>query len=212
MQNFSKGPHRDTIRNEGVIYSATGEGRVGIIDAEDIAASAIAVLKAETAPNTDAVLTGPDTLSYGDIATFVSAITGHPVRHVSLDDDELAERFVTQGLPPAYARPLVGLDAAIRSGAEDRTTDAVVRITGHEPTSFQCFAKAAAQHGVVDRKCRKGAISRWRQRAEFSVPLIARYPAVACGRIADMAGEGGAESTGGAKTDLVLNLGNTVLA
>ncbi|MGV8989757.1 MAG: NAD(P)H-binding protein [Cypionkella sp.] len=33
MQNFSEGPHAVTIREEGKIYSATGAGRVGFIDA-----------------------------------------------------------------------------------------------------------------------------------------------------------------------------------
>ena len=53
MQNFSEGPHAKTIREEGVLYSATGTGRVGFIDAEDIAATAVAALGTATnAPST----------------------------------------------------------------------------------------------------------------------------------------------------------------
>ncbi|NBJ13652.1 NAD(P)H-binding protein [Microvirga arsenatis] len=43
MQNFSEQQHLPTIRDEGRIYSATGDGRVPFIDADDIGASARSV-------------------------------------------------------------------------------------------------------------------------------------------------------------------------
>lgn len=140
MQNFSEGPHATTIRDEGIIYSATGAGRVGFIDAEDIAATAAACLTAETPLNSDVVLTGPDALSYDDIAAIITAALGRPVRHVSLDPAALAVRFVAQGLPSDYAKTLSGLDAAIAAGAEDCTTSGVEQVTGQRPASFPAFA------------------------------------------------------------------------
>lgn len=40
------------------------------------------------------------------------------------------------------AKVLAGLDAAIASGIEDRTTDAVLRLTGAPPRAFREFAQA----------------------------------------------------------------------
>ncbi len=140
MQNFSEGPHAATIREEGIIYTATGAGRVGFIDAEDIAAAAAASLTATTPLNSDVVLTGPDALSYDDTAAIITAALGRPVRHVSLDPAALAARFVAQGLRSDYAGMLAGLDADIASGAEDRTTLGVEQVTGQRPTSFRAFA------------------------------------------------------------------------
>lgn len=140
MQNFSEGPHAATIRDEGIIYSATGTGRVGFIDAEDIAATAVACLTATAPLNSDVVLTGPEALSYDDIAAIITAALGRPVRHVSLDPAALTARFVAQGLPPDYAKTLAGLDANIAEGAEDCTTPGVQRVTGQRPTSFRAFA------------------------------------------------------------------------
>ncbi|WP_221760941.1 hypothetical protein [Kibdelosporangium aridum] len=57
--------------------AATGNGRVGFVDAEDIAAVATHALTDERAPNTDLVLTGPEALSYADS---VQRITGRPPR------------------------------------------------------------------------------------------------------------------------------------
>jgi uncharacterized protein YbjT (DUF2867 family) len=140
MQNFSEGPHATTIREEGTIYSATATGRVGFIDAEDIAASAAACLTATTPLNSDVILTGPDALSYDDTAAIIAAAVGRPVRHMSLDPVALAARFVTQGLPPDYAKMLTDLDAHIAAGAEDCTTSGVEQVTGQRPASFHAFA------------------------------------------------------------------------
>jgi uncharacterized protein YbjT (DUF2867 family) len=140
MQNFSEGPHATTIRDEGIIYSATGTGRVGFIDAEDIAATAAACLTATTPLNSDVVLTGPDAWSYDDIAEIITAALGQPVRHVSLDPATLTAHLVAQGLLPDYANTLAGMDADIAAGAEDCTTPGVEQVSGQRPTSFRVFA------------------------------------------------------------------------
>jgi ergot alkaloid biosynthesis protein len=145
MQNFSEQQHRDTIRNERAIYSATGDGRVGFISADDIAAVAAKALTDPDMPNTDIILTGPEALSYADVADRISGAIGQRVTHRRLDVAALAARFeALSGLPPDYARILAGLDEAIARGSEDRTTDGVARITGRPPTRFAEFAAAAA--------------------------------------------------------------------
>lgn len=145
MQNFSEGPHAPTIRDEGIIYSATATGRVGFIDAEDIAATAVACLTATAPLNSDVVLTGPVALSYDDIAAIIAAALGRPVRHLSLDAAALTARFVARGLPPDYAKTLTHLDADIAAGAEDCTTPGVQRVTGQQPASFRAFANCVLQ-------------------------------------------------------------------
>ena len=144
MQNFSEGPHALTLRDEGVIYSATGTGRVGFIDAGDIAEAAVAALVGPAALNRDVVLTGPEALSYNDLAEILSQVLRRPIRHIALDADTQAQRFEAQGLPPDYARILSTLDQRIAEGAEALTTDGVAQLTGRTPTSFRAFAEAAA--------------------------------------------------------------------
>ncbi len=64
MQNFTgTHAHARSIRDEGSIWTATESGRVGFIDAEDIAAVAVRALTDEQAPNTDLLLTGPEALA-----------------------------------------------------------------------------------------------------------------------------------------------------
>ncbi|WP_299837121.1 NAD(P)H-binding protein [uncultured Jannaschia sp.] len=141
MQNFSEGPHARTIRDEDAIYSAAGRARVGFIDADDIAAAAVACLTSSEPLNDDRILTGPEALSYEDTAGILSEVTGRTIRHVALSTRELALRFEAQGLPPDYAALLADLDDMIHTGVEDRTTEGVARLTGQAPGSFRDFAK-----------------------------------------------------------------------
>ena len=140
MQNLSEQQHMPTIRDEDSIYSATGEGRVAFIDAADIAAVAAAALTEPGFPSGPVVLTGPEALSYDDVAMKLSTILGRPIRHRRLSESDMAQRFRDQGLPEQYALLLAAMDVRIGRGSEDQVTDVVDRITGGPPTPFARFA------------------------------------------------------------------------
>ncbi|MFJ3881656.1 NAD(P)H-binding protein [Streptomyces sp. NPDC090077] len=130
MQNFTGGHlHAESIRTEGVIRTATGTGRVGFVDADDIAAVAVRALTDVRAPGTDLVLTGPEALGYDDVAAIAAEVTGRPVVHEPLSGAELRDRLAAL-MPAEFAALLAGMDRAIADGAEDRVTDSVRRLTG----------------------------------------------------------------------------------
>ncbi|MDH6436810.1 ergot alkaloid biosynthesis protein [Streptomyces sp. SAI-144] len=141
MQNFTGDhPHAQSIRKDGTLLTATGEGRVGFVDADDIAAVAVHALTTPRAPNTDLVITGPQTLSYGDIAAVLTEVTGRSVTHRQLTYEQMRDRLAA-GMPAEFAELLAGMDLAIAEGAEDRTTDTVERLTGRPPRSFRAFVE-----------------------------------------------------------------------
>jgi ergot alkaloid biosynthesis protein len=145
MQNFSEQQHLLTIRDEDMIYSATGDGRVPFIDADDIAAVVVHALVTSDFPNGDLVLTGPKTLSYDDVAAILSETLGRKVTHRRISEKQLSERFQNQGMPAEYADVLAAMDTAISQGGEDRVTNEVQRVTGHIPTDFRKFASQNRQ-------------------------------------------------------------------
>ena len=148
MQNFSEQQHRGTILAEDAIYSAAGDGRVGWINADDIAAVAVAVLVDKTRANSDLVLTGLEALNYDALASTISRAVGRSITHKRLTIDQLCARFEAASMPPAYAATLAGMDGAIEAGESDFVTTAVFDITGAPATTFACFAdesKAAWQ-------------------------------------------------------------------
>jgi uncharacterized protein YbjT (DUF2867 family) len=141
MQNFTT-QHRQSILGEGCVYSATRNGRVGFIDAADIAAVAVEALTDPALASGEHVLTGPQALSYDDIAKAISDETGLTVRHCCLSVEELAGRHAASGIPQSYALTLAQMDDAIAQGAEDRITAEVRRITGRPANTFAAFLQA----------------------------------------------------------------------
>ncbi|MFE0186867.1 NAD(P)H-binding protein [Streptomyces sp. NPDC059008] len=148
MQNFTgTHGHAHSIREDGVILTAAGTGRVGFVDAEDIAAVAVHALTDDHAPDSDLILTGPEALSHDDIATVVTEVTGRPVTHRALTYEQLRDRLAAQ-LPQEFAAMLAGMDRAIAEGAEDRTTDTVRRLTGRPPHDFRAVAERELAQGT----------------------------------------------------------------
>ncbi|MGW2621391.1 ergot alkaloid biosynthesis protein [Micromonospora taraxaci] len=142
MENFvSEQPHAVSARDLGEIVSATGAGRVGFVDPADIAEVAVRALTEPTPHNTDHIITGPEALSYDEIAAVLSEVGGRPVKHRAIDAAELAARHSANGIPPDFARFLASLDTAIGAGAEDRTTSTVADVTGRTPRSFRDFCR-----------------------------------------------------------------------
>ncbi|MCG5218415.1 ergot alkaloid biosynthesis protein [Streptosporangium sp. KLBMP 9127] len=142
MQNFTdQHLHADSIRSDGAILTATGTGRVGFIDADDIAAVAVRALTDETAPGTDLVITGPQALSYDDVADIITQVTGRTITHRPVTYEQLRDRLAAAGIPAQFAAMLAGMDRAIAEGAEDRTTDTVERVTGRPARSFREYAE-----------------------------------------------------------------------
>ncbi|MFC4562429.1 ergot alkaloid biosynthesis protein [Nocardiopsis mangrovi] len=143
MQNFTGAhPLAAGIREHGEIRSATGEGRLGWIDAADIAAVAAEVLLAPGPVAGEHVLTGPESLGYTEAAALIAEAAGRPVRHISVPVAELARRNADAGMPDPFATALAGVDADIATGREDLVTDTVHRLTGRPPRSFAGFARA----------------------------------------------------------------------
>lgn len=142
MQNFVTPGHLhiESIRAADEIVTATGQGRVAFIDADDIAAVAVRALTDERPHNAAHLITGPEALSYADIAEAVSKVSGREIRHHSVSVERLSERLAATGMPEPFARMLAGMDDAIAHGSEDRVDPTVERVTGRAARSFADFA------------------------------------------------------------------------
>jgi uncharacterized protein YbjT (DUF2867 family) len=145
MQNFlSPHPLGERIRQHGEIRTAAGSGRVGWIDARDIAAVASALLTdpdGHPTEGSDHLLTGPEALSYGDAAAIITARTGRPVRVRHSGTDEVAEQYRAAGVPAAFTAAIAAVDAGLAAGRDDGISTAVLDLTGRPPRTFAEFAR-----------------------------------------------------------------------
>ncbi|HWV57167.1 MAG TPA: SDR family oxidoreductase [Longimicrobiales bacterium] len=140
MQNWL-GDVARTVREEGVIYAAIGDGRVPFIDARDIAAVAAEVL---LHPDRHAgqryVLTGGEAVGYGDLARALTDVLGRPVEYRHLTMEEMRARLESQGVHPQMIESMLALAAYQKAGGPtERVSDAVREILGRPPRTIRDF-------------------------------------------------------------------------
>ena len=135
----------ETIREQGRIYGASGEGRAAYIAAADIAASAVAILR-EPARHVGQtyLLTGPSACNNVDIASALAVVLDKPVEAIDVPPDAHREGLEGAGLPGWMVDALCGLEGVKRNGWAEATTDAVERITGRPPQTLAAFLRAHA--------------------------------------------------------------------
>ena len=96
-------------------------GTVPFIDADDPSPSKHSQTK--TSPNGDPILTGPELLTYQEVAAIIASVVGYPVQHRRLTEEELACRLASAGMPTPDAGFLASLDKKITGGSEARLTE-----------------------------------------------------------------------------------------
>ncbi|WP_231509718.1 NmrA family NAD(P)-binding protein [Streptosporangium roseum] len=123
---------------EGRFYGSYGPGRVGYIDARDIADVAVTLLPRPVGADETYVLTGSEAPTHDEIAAAVSGALGRTVRYVDLPVEELTGHLERRGFPGPAARDLAELMAQIGDGRWS-TTGTVEALTGRPPRSLARF-------------------------------------------------------------------------
>ncbi len=121
-----------TIREQGSIFAPAGQARVGFVAANDVAKAAAQVLTSEGHEDQTYVLTGPEALSYADVAARVSAVFARQVDYEDLPEQVAREQMLASGLSPWQVAGTVELFDWIRNGGADSVTSCVPRLTGQD--------------------------------------------------------------------------------
>ncbi|AIY16986.1 NmrA family NAD(P)-binding protein [Pimelobacter simplex] len=134
-------PHM--VGEDDVLRGPAGDGRLAAVTRDDVAASALAVL---LAPGEHAGatydLTGPEALTFTEIAAIIAAHTGRPVTfHDETVDDAYASRRRWEA-PPWQYDAWVSTYTAVAAGELASVTDHVARLTGRAPTGLAAYLAA----------------------------------------------------------------------
>jgi NAD(P)H dehydrogenase (quinone) len=122
----------ESIREEGMIYAPAGQGKVGFIAASDVADVAARVLTSPGHETATYVLTGPESLSYGDVAARVSAVFAREVTYGDLPEERAREQWLASGLTPWQVEARLEEFDWIRNGGADAVTADVREVTGED--------------------------------------------------------------------------------
>jgi NAD(P)H dehydrogenase (quinone) len=120
----------DTVRDQGTIYAPAGHGRIGFVAASDVAKVAARVLTSQGHEDEIYVLTGPESLTYADVAARVSAVFGRQVEYEDMPELLARDQMLASGLSPWQAEGTVELFDWIRRGGADSVTSQVPDLTG----------------------------------------------------------------------------------
>jgi len=129
-----------SIDGSGTFYVNAGQARISMVDTRDVAAVAAAVLTEPGHAGARYDVTGPEALSYADVAAKLTSVLGRQVTYVSAPDDAVRQRLLGAGLNEWFANALVGLYQDYRrsgtSGYAAQVTGTVQRLTGRPASSL----------------------------------------------------------------------------
>ena len=121
--------------------SSAGKGRIGMVDARDVAAVAasIAASPARHAGQTY-WLTGPELISYYDVAAVLSGLLGRTITYRDLTFDQDKEAMIRAGIPEQIAEMNAQAATLTADGDAAWITDDVTSLVNRPARSFDEFA------------------------------------------------------------------------
>ena len=88
-------------------------------------------------------LTGPESLSYANVAARISAVFARHVRYSDLPEDRALEELLGSGMAPWDAEGMLELFAWIRAGGAGQLTSHVREVTRHAPRGLTDWLEGA---------------------------------------------------------------------
>ncbi|GAA3001593.1 NmrA family protein [Streptomyces fulvorobeus] len=149
-QNFDEGVFLDGVLS-GELALPAGDGAVAFVDADDIAAVAVAALTEDGHQGQVYELSGPRALSMGAALAEIEKATGVRCVYVPADEREFLAGLLAQGMPEDEAALWTDALRPIRTHREAVVADGVRRALGREPRDFADFVRDAAAGGAWQR-------------------------------------------------------------
>ncbi|MFG2981305.1 NmrA family NAD(P)-binding protein [Streptomyces sp. NPDC048258] len=129
-----------TIGQAGRIFLPADDARVAMIDPRDVAACAVAALCGQRGDGETHLITGPEAITFTEVARQLSTALGRTVEYVAVPDEAALAGMLGAGLPPWLAEGVMGTFQMLRKGITADTTDSVRQLTGHDPRPVADFA------------------------------------------------------------------------
>lgn len=128
----------DLIRQGQLIFPA-GHAALAPIDVQDIADAAVTALTADQQPTGTYTLTGPERLTFNQIADQVAAAVGHDVTYLDAPRDAWRDSLLDAGVPARQTNGLVEMFDIYKQTGGTWVTGGVQKLTGHAPRTLAQF-------------------------------------------------------------------------
>ncbi|WP_369200510.1 NAD(P)H-binding protein [Streptomyces sp. PU-14G] len=122
-------------------WQSTGEivqpedGPIPYTDRDDIAEATAVLLAGDRAFDGPLTLTAPTAVTFDDLATIASDLTGRPLKRVVVEDEQWVADQVASGVPEQTARLILTWYQAARAGYFAEAGPLLAELLGREPRS-----------------------------------------------------------------------------
>jgi uncharacterized protein YbjT (DUF2867 family) len=125
-----------------------GDGPVAWTAHADLAEATAAILAGEASfDGPTPPLTGPEALTFDDIADIAGKVTGRPIARATVSDDEFRKHLIGNGVPAVAADQLLGIFAASRAGEFATVDPTLGRLLGREPIDMATVLRGHVSDG-----------------------------------------------------------------
>jgi uncharacterized protein YbjT (DUF2867 family) len=136
------------IDESGTFYADAGQARISMVDTRDVAAVAAVALTRPGQAGANYDVTGPEALSYADVADRLTSALGRPVSYADAPDDAVRQALLGAGLSEWFAGALAGLYQDYRRSGTDgyaaQVSDTVRQLTGRPARSLDDLLREIA--------------------------------------------------------------------
>jgi len=130
-----------SIMATGTFYAPMKDARVSAVDVRDIASVAVAVLTGIEHEGLTYDITGPEALSFSDMAARIGAATHQPVNYVDVAPPKAKEHLRAARLPEWLVEALLAIYAEFVAGHGAAVSTVVEELTGYPARGFDEFAR-----------------------------------------------------------------------
>lgn len=135
-QNF-RNYDGENILQRGITFAPAGNGKAAFVDVEDIALAAATVLTSEGHSGKTYELTGPETLSYAEVAELLSEVLERKIHYPNPSADEYRQALQQAGAPTFIADYMIAVYSLIANNLVNEVSDHVYLLTGKKPTPLR---------------------------------------------------------------------------
>ena len=130
-----------TVASAGQIYWAMDDAKLAMIDLRDVAECAAAILASDAHIGENYVLTGPQAVSFHDVANALSSALGKQVTYINVPNEALVQSMTGMGFSEWTAQGFAELMDGFKDGFAKDPTDNVEQLVGHPARSIETFAR-----------------------------------------------------------------------
>jgi uncharacterized protein YbjT (DUF2867 family) len=130
-----------SIRERNRWVGAAPDGVNALIDSEDVVDVVVQVLRDPSKRGGTHLLTGPEALSWPDVARAISSITGRTIAYDAVSTHARRDQLERAGLAEWRVDLLLGIDELNRHSIYRTPNDSVRELTGHPARDIEDFLR-----------------------------------------------------------------------